>query len=372
MRRAWLVALLGLACAPHPEPLPPARFEASVPRFHCSFDARCPELAIEGVAPARPGAAPSPFRGIGDPSLEYDPESGSLWLAWSWLDLAGADFRIRTRLAKSEDRGRTFSFTNAANEVERRPDARGRTGLWLHEVPTLARAGPRDWRLLWLSYFDPLGDAPREYAEPHFVAARAARPEALGPGAAALPRPGGSDPALADCAAFTEPALFAERGAVWLAASCVVFERGQRRPERERLVLWRESGGDWSRAGSLLDARDARALGGHRLEQADLARARDGALLLFVTPIREGEDPSHQGCVALEVEDLAAARIRRAADGRPQVRAVLSADGNGLGPGMCSYDAASETGVLLVITRFDLASDPPDLLFSLRRTGFHP
>jgi hypothetical protein len=39
---------------------------------------------------------------------------------------------------------------------------------------------------------------------------------------------------------------------------------------------------------------------------------------------------------------------------------------------MCTYDAASETGVLLVITRFDLTSDPPDLLFSLRRTGFHP
>jgi hypothetical protein len=74
----------------------------------------------------------------------------------------------------------------------------------------------------------------------------------------------------------------------------------------------------------------------------------------------------------LEVEDLAAARIRREPDGRPHVRAVLDADGNGLGPGMCTYDAASETGVLLVITRFDLGRDPPDLWFSLRRTGFHP
>jgi hypothetical protein len=74
----------------------------------------------------------------------------------------------------------------------------------------------------------------------------------------------------------------------------------------------------------------------------------------------------------LEVEDLERARVRRAADGAPHVRAVLTADGNGLGPGMCSYDAASETGVLLVITRFDLSGDPPDLRFSLRRTGFHP
>lgn len=91
-----------------------------------------------------------------------------------------------------------------------------------------------------------------------------------------------------------------------------------------------------------------------------------------MTPIRDGADPAHQGCVALEVEGLAAAHIRRNADGSPFVRAVLTADGNGLGPGLCAYDAASETGVLLVITRFDLAADPPDLLFSLRRTGFHP
>src|SRR5512145_2918870 len=107
MRHAWLAPLLGLACAPHPEPIPPARFDASLPRFHCAFDARCPELAIEGAGPARLGGKPSPFRGNGDPSLEHDPESGSLWLAWSWLDQAGADFAIRTRLAKSDDRGRT-------------------------------------------------------------------------------------------------------------------------------------------------------------------------------------------------------------------------------------------------------------------------
>jgi hypothetical protein len=166
--------------------------------------------------------------------------------------------------------------------------------------------------------------------------------------------------------------LFAEDGQVSLAASCIVFWLGTRRAERERLLLWRDTGEGWTHAGALLDAADARALGGDRVEQADLARARDGSLLLFVTPIREGEDPAHQGCVVLEVEDLAGARIRRNGDGSPRVRAVLSADGNGLGPGMCTYDAASETGVLLVITRFDLASDPPDLLFSLRRTGFHP
>jgi hypothetical protein len=377
MRRAWL-ALALCACAPAPPLAPVAKpaWDAALPRFHCSFDGRCPELAIAGESEARLGGRPSPFRGIGDPSLEFDPETGQVWLAYSWLDVvvsaAGpppvADFAIRTHLARSADGGRSFERVDAANRIQRRPDRRGRAGHFLHEVPTLARAGARDWRLAWLRYFDPLGEA-REYAEPRLVGVRAAEPASFG----RTPEETlGAEAALADCAGLTEPALFAEDGQLWLAASCIVFAGGTRRPERERLVLLRESAGGFTPAGALLGAADARALGGDRVEQADLARARDGRLLLFVTPIRERENPAHQGCVVLEVEDLAAARVRREADGRPFVRAVVSADGNGLGPGMCTYDAASETGVLMVITRFDLASDPPDLLFSLRRTGFHP
>jgi hypothetical protein len=357
VRRAVL-ALALLACAPAPPPRP--AWSPAIARFHCAEDARCPELAIAGAPPAATW-----LRGLGDPSLEHDPASGALWLAYSWLDTLGPDFAIHTQLARSDDGGRTFSVASSANEVERRPDGRGRDGLRLHEVPSLARRAADDWRLAWLAYFDPLGAGRREYAEPQLLGARGATPAAFG---AAAPLPVSS----AGCAAFTEPALFAEDAQLWLAASCVVVSGGARRPERERLLLWRESGGGLVPAGALLDGADARALGGQRVEQADLARARDGSLLLFVTPIREGEDPAHQGCVVLEVEDLAGARIRRDADGRPRVRAVLTADGSGLGPGMCTYDAASETGVLLVITRFDLASDPPDLSFSLRRTGFHP
>jgi hypothetical protein len=377
MRRTLLAVAL-CACAPALAPAPSAKpaWDAALPRFHCAFDERCPELAIRGESEARIGASPSPFRGIGDPSLEVDPETGHVWLAYSWLDVvvsaAGpppvADFGIRTHLARSVDGGRSFERVNAANRVQRRPDRQGRAGHFLHEVSTLARVGPRDWRLAWLRYFDPLGAA-REYAEPRLVGVRAPEPASFG----RTPEEAlGAEPALADCAGLTEPALFAEDGRVWLAASCIVFSLGSRRPERESLVLLREAAGGWAPAGALLGAADARALGGDRVEQADLARGRDGRLLLFVTPIREGENPAHQGCVVLEVEDLAAARIRREAAGRPFVRAVLTADGNGLGPGMCTYDAASETGVLLVMTRFDLASDPPDLRFSLRRTGFHP
>ena len=51
---------------------------------------------------------------------------------------------------------------------------------------------------------------------------------------------------------------------------------------------------------------------------------------------------------------------------------TLTAYGTGIGPGLCSYDAASETGVLLVITDIDPSASPPRFVFSLRATGVHP
>jgi hypothetical protein len=107
---ALALTLALLACAPAPRP----SWDAGVPHFHCADDARCPELAIAGA----PHAA-TWFRGLGDPSLEHDPDTGALWLAYSWLDTLGPDFAIHTQLARSDDRGRSFSVTSSANEVER-------------------------------------------------------------------------------------------------------------------------------------------------------------------------------------------------------------------------------------------------------------
>jgi hypothetical protein len=79
-------------------------------------------------------------------------------------------------------------------------------------------------------------------------------------------------------------------------------------------------------------------------------------------------DPSHQGCVVFEFADFATGALVRGGSGVP--RAVISSDGNGLGPGLCTYDADSETGVLLVITT--VTSNATDIEFSLRATGVHP
>lgn len=354
--------------------------------FHCApTTTECPEVRVQGDPPTT--YPQHPFHGYGDPSLEAD-ETGRLWLAYSWLDTTVSpgtlvDFTVRTHLARSDDGGRSFTFVRAANEIERRAhwDDGTRSGIVEHEVSTLVREPSGSWQLLWLDYFDELGDGPMNRSDFFFSRARAATPEELGDtiepwirGSAATASVGAphvlsSVAGLEDCLAFTEPGLVAAEGSTWLAAGCLWLESGEL---RDRLVLLRETPDGYQLAGTLLDGADGARLGADRMEQADLAFARDGSLLLFVTPIVAAGDPMHQGCVVYDVEDLATARLRRDASGAPIARAVITADGNGLGPGLCTYDAASETGVLLVITRFDLDATPPSLAFTMHATGLHP
>lgn len=79
---------------------------------------------------------------------------------------------------------------------------------------------------------------------------------------------------------------------------------------------------------------------------------------------------AHQGCIVYEFSDFATATLARDGNGVAIPRAVITADGNGLGPGLCSYDANSDTGVLLVITT--ITQGGTDIEFSLRATGVHP
>ncbi len=363
--------------------------------FHCSWDARCPEVRIAGDPFATLEGRPAPFRGYGDPSLEHDPATGTLWLSYSWLETLPSkglfpwapkvDFGVSTHLARSDDGGRSFRFVKAVNRASRakHPET-SEDGWMMHEVSTLLREPDGHWQILWLTYFDRLDKGPKNRSDFHFVRARAKAPERLGPGSA--PWLGGRAaaqgfrvrhrlrglPEISDCATLTEPGLFALGGVTYLAAGCIVVEGGRRRPERERLVLLRQTAQGYRYLGALLDHADAERLGAAHLEQADLALSRSGEVILIVTPIRPGSDPKHQGCIVYTVDDLARARVRRDGRGHAVPRAVITADGNGLGPGLCTYDARSETGVMMVITRFDLGAKPVDIVFSLRATGVHP
>lgn len=379
----------GTAPAPIEPPVTPQPPTPVAIEFYCAKDPSCPEIVIDGDPFAEFSDAPAPFRGYGDPSLAYDQESSTLWLSYSWLDLAVVefgpppqpDFLVRTHLARSTDMGATFEYIRDINRAEliNHPD-NGQQGWLIHEVSTIAQQTDNSWQILWLQYFDPVGEQPRY--EFQYNRSNASMPTALGDVIEPWIRTSGTSASfgaatrlaaiteLSDCIAFTEPNIFSHAGTNYLATTCLVFADGERRTESERLVLLRESAEGYEFIGELLDSTDAAELGGDVVQQADIALARDGTILLLVTPIKLLEDPQHKGCIALQINDMDTASVARNESGSLLRRATITADGNGLGPGLCTYNANSDTGVMIVITT--VSADPVDIEFSLRSTGVHP
>ncbi len=378
----------GTPTLPPVDPLP-----ADPVTFHCSKDSSCPERLIVGDPHSQLNMLPDPFRGYGDPSLEYDPTTGTLWLAYSWLNIEISDpgppivfdLGVRTHLAKSDDNGNSFTFVRSVNEMEMEahPDT-GEMGWSVHEVPTLLKEPSGDWQILWYKYFNPFGtvtgvDERQEYL---YWRTTANTPDQLGDvsevWATALatspswgaPIDFNDIPELADCVTLTEPGLFAFNIETYLVSSCLIADATGRRADLERLVLLKQTANGYSYVGDIMDAQDAADLGVDVIQQADISVARDGSIILIITPIILDADPSHQGCVVFEFDDFAAGTLLRDGNGRAVPRTVISSDGNGLGSGLCTYDANSETGVLLVITT--VTNNGTDIEFSLRATGVHP
>jgi hypothetical protein len=356
--------------------------------FHCALDASCPEVTVAGDPHATIGGGPAPFRGYGDPSLEYDPDTSTLWMSYSWLDVLVTnpgpsqqiDFGVRTHLARSDDEGASFAFVESLNESTpiSHPDTSA-SGWASHEVSTMAREGPGEWQTMWLTYFDPTGTPP--FSDPYYQRALGTAPDSPGspmnwargkgtsPSWGSLHNLSAEIPQLADCTAFTEPALFAYGGQTYLATNCVVFLDGVRQDAQERLVLLRQEANGYTFVGNLLDGADAVDTGGTRIEQADIALSKMGEILLIATPIQEAQ-PNHLGCLAFEITDITAAEVLRDGAGKAVQLASITGEDSTIGPGLCTYDANSETGVLMVL--HILNTNPFDLEFSLRATGVHP
>jgi hypothetical protein len=398
-RNVFLVAaLLGLsACGggpstptiPKGNPPPPT----GPATFHCSKDATCPEILIAGDPHSELNMLPDPFRGYGDPSLEYDPDTGTLWLTYSWLNIEISDpgppvvfdLGVRTHLAKSDDNGASFTFVRSVNDVamEAHPDT-GVMGWSVHEVSTLVQEPSGSWQILWYKYFNPFGtvtgvDERQEYL---YWRSIAATPEQLGDVSAVWARALATSPSwgapidfndipeLADCVTLTEPGLFAFNDETYLASSCLIADATGRRADLERLVLLRQTANGYSFIGDIMNAQDAADLDVDVIQQADISVASDGSIIMIVTPIILDADPSHQGCIVFEFADFATGLLVRDGSGVAVPRTVITSDGNGLGPGLCTYNADSETGVLLVITT--VMNNGTDIEFSLRATGVHP
>jgi len=361
--------------------------------YFCADDASCPEVLIVGDPPAGPTVAPFEFSGYGDPSLEYDPDTDTLWLAYSWLEMLVEDetvpdvydLGVSTHLARSDDGGATWVFEREINvaAAESNPDTL-EEGWSIHEVSSVVRGGPLGWEILWFKYFTPLGADLSVNQRTEFLYWRtdAALPGDLGDvsqvwarGDSTSPSWGAplnlSDiPAVRDCVAFTEPAFLARGTGTFVAMLCSFAGSIGEPFEPERVVLFEEIPTGYRYVATVLDGFDAADFGADFLGQPDLSVAQDGTVLLIVTPSTVGANPQKDGCIVFEFEDFESGVLLRDSRGNALARAIITADGNGPGPGLCTYDRNSSSGVMLVIHR--QAPDVSSIEFTLRATGIHP
>ncbi|MFQ5407416.1 MAG: sialidase family protein [Anaerolineales bacterium] len=416
----WLVTSLacGAGTATNPAPTqttaapdaPTAAFAALV--FDCLGDSPdCPEVAIAGDPPAMlPNGAPSPTRGYGDPALRADAETGRLWLLYSSIGVHVAaadggpmiDPSISTHLAYSDDNGVSWTFERPVwpSQAETYPASAAPEGYSIHEVSTLAPFGAeaaQGWYAAHLRYWLPRGGGmPGRRADSmHLRLTSAPTATGLGDGpeialGGPLTAPGWESalslstlhPDLNGCDLWTEPALFAQDAQLYLLAQCIAFDKTadpwRRTPAAEFIGLFAAEGGgdvqalDWRWVGKLTDAADAAALDADVLTQADLAPARDGALLLILTP--KTLDPDrHHGCRVLEVSALDPPALARDESGALRVRADIRASDSADAPhgqGLCTYAPESETGVLIV--RVEEDPSVPEVVWRMHATGVHP
>jgi len=367
---------------------PPISGDPQPARFHCGADSSCPEILINGD----PHSVDA-LRGYGDPSLEFDTATNTLWMSYSWLNIlidqpgppVSFDLGVRTHLAKSTNNGSSFEFVRAINQpqMEAHPDS-GVQGWSIHEVSTLVKQADGQWQVLWLKYFNPFGTVTGVDERQEFLywKTTASAPENLGDNAQVwassiaasdswnAPIDINAISGLSDCTVLTEPALFNFNNQTYLASSCLVVDLSGRRTDLERLVLLRETANGYQFIGDIMNASDAAQLGVDVIQQADISVAKDGSIIMLVTPVKLGANPDHQGCIVYEFTDFENAQLKRNSAGVALPRNIITADGNGLGPGLCSYDANSNTGIMLVITT--VTQNNTDIVFSLRATGVHP
>lgn len=369
----------------------------------CDVDENCVELEIVGD-PIEHGCLelngtafsdPCSIRGHFDPSL-WQADDGTLWMAYTRVTLFFPDPddletfapNYATYLARSNDGGRTWEYVTTITESEVYAHPTNGDGIIAHEVPDITQNPDGTWSLVWVQYTR--GYQVTEFNDPVIARKDAATPEGLADAETQLHMSGwgGSPIFVADyaaplnefpnCLGMTEPSIFTADGRSYTVVECISIDISDptfpRVYEKAAIELFEWVDGAYEHVGTLLTYEDAVALTdglGTSLvvTQPDVVQARNGDWILLLTPSNDTQNPPFQGCRVLTIDDLEAATIRRNVDGTPMLRASITATSQHLGAGQCTYNAASDTGVL-----FGVGFSLPEggLRLNLIATGVHP
>lgn len=383
---------------------------------------KCPEIKIVGDKEATlPNGDPSPFRGFADATIRRDPDSGRLWMAYSWPNVHVDDDkktgllsrrpatspRVDIHLAYSDDQGRKWQFAKTLWSPTNTRGPGGQQGHMSHEVANLlpVREGDRvSWYGARLDYFlpDDGGFAKRPPESFRILVGRASSPGELTDaptvalGSMKTDAAWGMNVNLAKlsaetshCMLWNEPALFHDGDELFLALSCMAFRGKTPDMEKNDLVVFaaRTEGvptsWKWRYAGKLAGSKDAKELGGERLTQIDLAKNKEGRLMAIITPDtwdNKASDFVHRGCVAVEVDTSnKALKLARGSNGLKVLTRINASDAGPSGTAACTYDPSSITGIILgkrnkISVGLGQASDrtKAQMFGELHATGVHP
>lgn len=327
-----------------------------------------------------------PRNGVYDPSVEYGSDSIG-WMSYSPV-IAGKGSRVHTHIAKTTDRGRTWTFDTAVNKsVAGTVQLKGGKqvhGAWWNEVSTLVydpQDPGREWKLFWHKYFSKLPHkGPKHRVLSHGWIAYRYAPHPSGPwseeislfGVGPFPlKPYSAridlrtlDPELRKYIVLTEPGAMVKDGVLYLALQAVHKPLLGKPKHDIILISSRNHGNSWKYLGRLLQPRDAKKFTGDHFTGASLV-TEGSRVFLFVTPGQNGRPlTGHRGLVIFEFENINRGQLKRSKNGEPAVIKHLKPE---LAKGGQSDYHEKNTYGGIVMPQFDLANLPqPWRLFNTR------
>lgn len=348
--------------------------------------------------------------GIFDPSIEFDPHSGRLWMSYSAIEVLPNQLPgLSTRLAFSDNAGATWEdagITINGAQIEENPpwlyQPPETTALlkaaWWHEVASLSYDPiSSEWSLIWHRYLyvednDPNTDN-RQFAFGWIARKTASTPVALADpntveeklftgsaydyhhliteyndsiGASAPPiRLNELGNALAHCMFFTEPGSITNNEGRFVALYCKA-EPNSGQPDSIELLKQDQASTTWHHAGTLLNARNAEILFSSGETQFNAAQIyqKNNINYLIVSP---ESMTRYAGCLVYEFENLNSATLKDInRDNEPDPIFFLNIY-NPHFNGACSYHERNMAGGVIYGVKLDATPS-----FRLYSSGFNP
>jgi len=353
----------------------------------CSEDTTTPEtpaptreeITIAGVGP----------NGIFDPSLEHDPATDLLWMAYS--EVKDSDMwptqntAVQSRLAFSSDAGDTWtdsgSIINPALDLDLPLDPPNNAGTWEQEVPALIHdpGAPTNerWKMIWMRYLQ----INRSPAYMHGWLALKTAPAPGGPWSderklfaaagyddlndAIIGPPEVMvnllDAQLSEVIILAEPGMLATDDALYV--TMLAAEVGDHQG-KIALLKWPHPAGPWQYHGSFLtNSADGPAFSCDGFSAPELF-TQDGIIYLTVTP---QNNDSYQGTLVFEVQDLETASLRRIEGKAATVLEIYGTSGTHNGAAGY-HERATASG--LIYSEVDTSVQP--LFFRIFKSGQTP